>query len=573
MSQPVIHNKKIAEKYLNGEPDHYDVESNIGTFRMTGGFMEKHKAHSQKSNINFLDSNNSNQIQHYPNQTRCNLGIDYVVADKKVNAWYGGEVSKVGEERGYGNRVHVKTDVKFEYQGKLYPVYSAYAHLENSNVKIGQKIEQGEYIATMGGTGGNYPEHVDLRTWIEVDGKKIDVSPNLINDQLARRTIEIPTPEQAKKNPTLEQGNDGSGVTYLKAQLASLGYLNKEQINNNFDADTKAAVEAFEVNKGIPKDGKVDAKVWEALAIELREQQHQLESPEFRGQVVAQNARNIVHQFGKEENGNKVYRGSTYTITQSGDRLNVSALERGEILRAQGDKITFNQTNQNDLTTLSRVVYQRNFGQNILNNDLRAAIAANTALNILNNDPRSVKISDNHKSLDGDRYHKIKQEGDSLTIYHGDNPNKPENQLLGIKNGEILLNRLDVEGLNSLVNNAPIHLRENSQPGKEKNLVKPTTPSLQKMLENFQLETKAPQLQSSVPSFSPSNIDVKRLQDKMIDTTKLIAETNKIMESFTNNLTAIAEILPKENSQSLENEIPIEKYNSASSKTKQLELG
>jgi hypothetical protein len=44
-------------------------------------------------------------------------------------------------------------------------------------------------IGRMGGTGTGsdptaYPEHVDLQTWIEVDGKIVNVSPNVLQQQL-----------------------------------------------------------------------------------------------------------------------------------------------------------------------------------------------------------------------------------------------------------------------------------------------------------------------------------------------------------------------------------------------------
>jgi hypothetical protein len=121
----------------------------------------------------------------------CSLGIDYVVEtkDQATKAWYSGVVERAGLEGSYGNRVRIKTDITYNFQGKEYPVYTAYAHLDSIKVQVGQRVYQGQNIGEMGGTGNNgvrgaYPEHVDLQTYIEVDGKIVNVSPNAIQQQL-----------------------------------------------------------------------------------------------------------------------------------------------------------------------------------------------------------------------------------------------------------------------------------------------------------------------------------------------------------------------------------------------------
>ncbi|WP_457826551.1 hypothetical protein, partial [Staphylococcus aureus] len=69
-----------------------------------------------------------------------NIGIDYVVSDRKVKAWYGGTVTKRGREGGYGRRVHLQLDVTYEFQGKKYQVYQAFAHLQEILVSVGQVV-------------------------------------------------------------------------------------------------------------------------------------------------------------------------------------------------------------------------------------------------------------------------------------------------------------------------------------------------------------------------------------------------------------------------------------------------
>jgi murein DD-endopeptidase MepM/ murein hydrolase activator NlpD len=121
------------------------------------------KGHSLKPQLNaiFLDGS----LKRLPPASR-NIGIDYVVSDRKVKAWYGGIITSAGREGGYGRRVHVQLDVNIEYQGRSYQVYQAYAHLREISVSVGQVVGQGELIGTMGGSGASseneYPLHVDL---------------------------------------------------------------------------------------------------------------------------------------------------------------------------------------------------------------------------------------------------------------------------------------------------------------------------------------------------------------------------------------------------------------------------
>lgn len=122
-----------------------------------------------------------------------NLGFDYVTEGTNTNedvfAWYGGVVTKSGLDGGYGNRVTIETDIRYNYQGTDYIVYTAYAHNDDLFVEKGDFVVAGDVIAEMGGTGSggntNYPAHVDLRTWIVVNNDVVDVSPNLLEGQIS----------------------------------------------------------------------------------------------------------------------------------------------------------------------------------------------------------------------------------------------------------------------------------------------------------------------------------------------------------------------------------------------------
>ena len=174
----------IAESQL--DPSNYQDFSHplLGSITITGGYMEP-EGHSLKPELKaiFLDGT----LKILPSAPR-NIGIDYVVSDRKVKAWYGGTVTKRGREGGYGRRVHLQLDVSYEFQGKKYQVYQAFAHLQEILVSFGQVIGQGERIAIMGGSGansdGDYPPHVDLSTYLFMNGTLVQLNPQALDRQL-----------------------------------------------------------------------------------------------------------------------------------------------------------------------------------------------------------------------------------------------------------------------------------------------------------------------------------------------------------------------------------------------------
>jgi len=174
----------IAESQL--DPSNYQDFSHplLGSITITGGYMEP-EGHSLKPELKaiFLDGT----LKILPSAPR-NIGIDYVVSDRKVKAWYGGTVTQRGREGGYGRRVHLQLDVSYEFQGKKYQVYQAFAHLQEILVSFGQVIGQGEKIGIMGGSGansdGDYPLHVDLSTYLFMNGTLVQLNPQALDRQL-----------------------------------------------------------------------------------------------------------------------------------------------------------------------------------------------------------------------------------------------------------------------------------------------------------------------------------------------------------------------------------------------------
>ena len=66
--------------------------------------------------------------------------------------------------------------------------------------------------------------------------------------------------------PTLKRGDKGEKVRELQAKLIALGYsLPKYGVDGDFGKETKAAVEQFQRDWGIPVSGIVDEQTWEKL--------------------------------------------------------------------------------------------------------------------------------------------------------------------------------------------------------------------------------------------------------------------------------------------------------------------
>lgn len=186
--------------------------------RISGGFMEPF-GHARKNyNSYVMRADNPGDYTRTPPDrpgAGRNIGIDYIPqgdngGDKTdVNAWLGGRVTNVdiapvfGREHpglpqtagGYGKRVTIQSDYTIPVknnQGNMVerPVMMAYSHLNNFNVAKGDRVQAGDDFATMGGTGsrgyGSYGAHVDMRAYVEVDGRQVEVDPNLLMPQAAR---------------------------------------------------------------------------------------------------------------------------------------------------------------------------------------------------------------------------------------------------------------------------------------------------------------------------------------------------------------------------------------------------
>lgn len=184
--------REIPERFVSSATERIIVQVSTlnDPIKITGGFMEPSGHGYKGSSARYISGDDPGNVE-TTNTDYYNIGIDYVLETSPpvVESWYTGEIISSGLEGGYGYRVHIKTDQVFEYEGKEYPILTAYAHLDSIDPDIlnGSRttIGPGESMGVMGGTGSGgvdqYQDHVDLQIWIEVNGQTINISPNALH--------------------------------------------------------------------------------------------------------------------------------------------------------------------------------------------------------------------------------------------------------------------------------------------------------------------------------------------------------------------------------------------------------
>ncbi|MBX2881131.1 MAG: LysM peptidoglycan-binding domain-containing protein [Granulosicoccus sp.] len=152
----------------------------IGEFVITEGFMARGGPHSSKGPALAIFSDNPGSARNIQAGV-YNLGIDYFTTNGRIDSWFSGTVDRITTTGGYGNRLIMRSDETFSYQGREYPVFAHYAHADNFTVGVGDRISAGQDIGDQGSTGSSTGDHVDFLTWIELDnGTRVFISPNLL---------------------------------------------------------------------------------------------------------------------------------------------------------------------------------------------------------------------------------------------------------------------------------------------------------------------------------------------------------------------------------------------------------
>jgi murein DD-endopeptidase MepM/ murein hydrolase activator NlpD len=125
------------------------------------------------------------RIHPYYKITKFHYGMDFTAPMRTdVYAPADGVIESVNiEKRGYGN--HIVIDHGFGYK-------TLYAHLDQSNVRRGQKVKRGDIIGFVGNTGLSLAPHLHYE--VHLNGTPVDPSNYYFNDLTAEeyeRMIEI----------------------------------------------------------------------------------------------------------------------------------------------------------------------------------------------------------------------------------------------------------------------------------------------------------------------------------------------------------------------------------------------
>lgn len=75
------------------------------------------------------------------------------------------------------------------------------------------------------------------------------------------------TAPQTNARPTLKLKSSGQAVTDLQRALVRLGYLKASEVDGEFGADTRVALEAFQKSKALGVDGICGPDTWKALGV------------------------------------------------------------------------------------------------------------------------------------------------------------------------------------------------------------------------------------------------------------------------------------------------------------------
>ena len=190
--------------------------------------------------------------------TRMHNGIDLVAktnnggsATDYITAHTGGTVAAVGYNSSAGYYVQIQVGSN---------TTMVYYHLrENSQLKKGATVKQGDRLGYMGSTGNSTGAH--LHFGIKRDGKWIDPEPYLDKDYIETgcNTVVI-------ELAVLKKGAKGESVKALQRLLYCMGYeLGSNPIDGSFGSLTETAVKAYQQKNGLAVDGSVGKATWGSL--------------------------------------------------------------------------------------------------------------------------------------------------------------------------------------------------------------------------------------------------------------------------------------------------------------------
>jgi hypothetical protein len=255
--------RRIPEKFVDSRSAKFEWRIGNRNAMVTGGFNEIDSAHSPKKGVLYLDNANTDPSNPSVKSGNLNIGIDYVVdGNELVTPWYSGTVDSIrrvksSDTHSYGNQVVIKTNQSYEHNGKRYPLYNAYSHLEYIDPSILngtlKEVNTGTFIGKMGRSGlpQKLGRHVDFQSYIMVDGKKIHVSPNLMQSNLEKQqqagTFRY-SQENTSGSTTIASNTDTQKYQQISEEaIASSSRVNSSDLQKSNTKETNANTDVSKV--------------------------------------------------------------------------------------------------------------------------------------------------------------------------------------------------------------------------------------------------------------------------------------------------------------------------------------
>lgn len=157
----------VAARFINKDKPHealwFQPEGKKGAYFDFEGNSSVHQFLSSPLEFSRVTSGFSMRFHPILNQWRAHTGVDFgAPTGTPVRSVGDGVVSFAGTQSGYGNIIIIKHSDNRE---------TRFAHLSRINVRVGQKVAQGEFIGAVGATGWATGPHLHFEFRINGEAK------------------------------------------------------------------------------------------------------------------------------------------------------------------------------------------------------------------------------------------------------------------------------------------------------------------------------------------------------------------------------------------------------------------
>jgi murein DD-endopeptidase MepM/ murein hydrolase activator NlpD len=200
--EPLRTGRILSAEFVNAGTTHqamwFEEAGQKGGYYTLDGRSLRHSFLASPMEFSRVTSGFAMRFHPILNQWRAHLGVDYgAPMGTEVRTVGDGVVEFAGVQNGFGNVIIVKHGNSAE---------TVYAHLSRINVKMGQKVEQGQHIGAVGATGWATGPHLHFE--FRVNG--------IHQDPLVAARESATTPVSAAARPAFERMSQ-----VMRSQLAA----------------------------------------------------------------------------------------------------------------------------------------------------------------------------------------------------------------------------------------------------------------------------------------------------------------------------------------------------------------